>query len=577
MKVKNKAETPQAPSVDPARSWREAIESIVIAVVLAFLFRAFEAEAFVIPTGSMAPTLQGRHKDVECSQCGFQYQAGASVDSEVQKGPVEATRCPMCLFTEEMNPRNPDHYSHTGDRILVNKFAYEAPFGEPKRWDVIVFKYPGNAKQNYIKRLIGLENETIRLFHGDVFVAPAAPDANAPQSFQIARKPPDKLETMLQLVHDTKYLAKTLQDVKWPLHWRPYGNQSTWKSPDAGATYECTATEQTAWLHYGHQYLNFDIWDQILGQQQAGRTLESAQPKVVPITDFYAYNAQSQRASTRSQAFDHPESLGMHWVGDLALEAEIEVVSDAGQVTLDLIEAGRHHTCSLDIATGNATLRIDGGQVPFVDDKGQAAATELHAKTELRGAGSYHLRFANVDNQLVLWVDGDVVAFDHPTTYGPTPDDRPRTSSQDPGDLHPLRVGVQQADVKLTRLRVLRDIYYIATDDQIGSPIDYPQRYGESQIISHLHSPEHWRAGDIFDQRKTVEFAMAKDQFFPLGDNSPYSRDGRMWGAEHYVERDLLIGKAVLIYWPHPWRVRIPGTAVTLPAIPNFRRFALIH
>ena len=47
---------------------RELVESLVVALFLAFLFKTFEAEAFVIPTGSMAPTLMGRHKDVECSQ-----------------------------------------------------------------------------------------------------------------------------------------------------------------------------------------------------------------------------------------------------------------------------------------------------------------------------------------------------------------------------------------------------------------------------------------------------------------------------------------------------------------------------
>ena len=40
-------------------STRDTIESILFAFVLAFMFRTFEAEAFVIPTGSMAPTLYG--------------------------------------------------------------------------------------------------------------------------------------------------------------------------------------------------------------------------------------------------------------------------------------------------------------------------------------------------------------------------------------------------------------------------------------------------------------------------------------------------------------------------------------
>ena len=58
--------------------FRETIESIAIAFVLAFLFRTFEAEAFVIPTGSMAPTLLGQHKDVTCVRCQFPFRVSAS-------------------------------------------------------------------------------------------------------------------------------------------------------------------------------------------------------------------------------------------------------------------------------------------------------------------------------------------------------------------------------------------------------------------------------------------------------------------------------------------------------------------
>ena len=50
---------------------RENIESIAIAVALAFAIRYFVVEAFKIPTGSMAPTLLGEHKDVKCPNCSW--------------------------------------------------------------------------------------------------------------------------------------------------------------------------------------------------------------------------------------------------------------------------------------------------------------------------------------------------------------------------------------------------------------------------------------------------------------------------------------------------------------------------
>src|SRR5271167_1226786 len=82
--------TPAQPTVNTApwvRTLRETVESIVIAFVLAFLFRTFEAEAFVIPTGSMAPTLRGRHRDVECPECHFRYPIGAKREEDDSGGP----------------------------------------------------------------------------------------------------------------------------------------------------------------------------------------------------------------------------------------------------------------------------------------------------------------------------------------------------------------------------------------------------------------------------------------------------------------------------------------------------------
>src|SRR2546430_1176608 len=67
-----KTKTQAAPAATPPKkqdSARDFVEQIVVAFILAFLIRGFEAEAFVIPTGSMAPTLYGQHKEVTCPQC----------------------------------------------------------------------------------------------------------------------------------------------------------------------------------------------------------------------------------------------------------------------------------------------------------------------------------------------------------------------------------------------------------------------------------------------------------------------------------------------------------------------------
>ena len=53
------------------QSVRDTLESIVVAFILAFVFRAFIVEAFVIPTGSMAPTLYGAQLTQTCSNCGY--------------------------------------------------------------------------------------------------------------------------------------------------------------------------------------------------------------------------------------------------------------------------------------------------------------------------------------------------------------------------------------------------------------------------------------------------------------------------------------------------------------------------
>src|SRR5256886_13937776 len=79
------AEKPLQPTAPPAdapistgKGVKETIESILIAFVLAFIFRAFVVEAFVIPTGSMATTLLGAHIRFKCPDCGYDFTVNYS-------------------------------------------------------------------------------------------------------------------------------------------------------------------------------------------------------------------------------------------------------------------------------------------------------------------------------------------------------------------------------------------------------------------------------------------------------------------------------------------------------------------
>lgn len=57
---------------------------------------------------------------------------------------------------------------HDGEYLLIEKLGYR--FGNPSRGDVIVFEYPNNPSVNYVKRIIGLPGETIRIDDGKVFI-----------------------------------------------------------------------------------------------------------------------------------------------------------------------------------------------------------------------------------------------------------------------------------------------------------------------------------------------------------------------------------------------------------------------
>lgn len=113
-------------------------------LLLVFLLRGFVAEPFRIPSGSMYPTLE------------------------------------------------------IGDFLLVNKFAYGfrlpivhtkvVSLGNPERGDIVVFRYPPNPKQNYIKRLIGLPGDQIRYESKKLYVNGVEVVANYAEPYTYTRQ-----------------------------------------------------------------------------------------------------------------------------------------------------------------------------------------------------------------------------------------------------------------------------------------------------------------------------------------------------------------------------------------------------
>lgn len=105
---------------------REYAEAFIIAILLALFIRTFIIQAFKIPSGSMKSTLL------------------------------------------------------VGDHLLVNKFSYGikipfidkyfVKFKKPEKGDVVVFKYPEDENTDFIKRVIGVEGDSIEIKDDQLYI-----------------------------------------------------------------------------------------------------------------------------------------------------------------------------------------------------------------------------------------------------------------------------------------------------------------------------------------------------------------------------------------------------------------------
>jgi signal peptidase I len=530
---------------------RDFLETIVFFLVICvLLLKTFVAEAYVIPTGSMATTLWGNQKDVECPQCGYSFPVNSSSEADTSQGPpvpVTGCTCPNCRY-EITWPVERDEASHTvrvqgpavsgGDRVLVSKCVYDLSLGQPDRQDVVVFKYPRTPQReqsplNYIKRLIGKPGETIGIWYGDLYVAeglhapPGDPalkfelreprhmhidedvallkrDAVAPagdprRQFRIIRKTPAQVLTLRRLVHDNAYVARDLVG-KLPPRWAAdTGSAWTADHPDRPQVFQHTPAERPdiGWLRYRHIL-------RPTGKQSEGR------PEL--ITDFLGYNTGKQG--------DRSGSPPVNWVGDLILECQVEVAQPIGELWLELSRGVDRFQARFHLPSGACTLfRIRGGAQPLASAQ----------PTRLGQPGVHQLRLANVDERLTLWVDGDLpfgdgIVYDPPSQRGPAAN-----------DLEPASVGAFGAAVSVSQLRLWRDTYYTLSAGQADAVLPVNASWG---------NPRDW--GKLRDLPARTMYVQP-GHYLCLGDNSLESSDSRDWGL---VPERLLLGRALLVLYP---------------------------
>ncbi len=511
---------------------KETITSLVIAFMLAFIFRGFVVEGFQIPTGSMAPTLLGKNITYTSPHNGYEWTTGpwnkvgrTNVPTKVQSS-ITVTD-PMTGIDQGENSRK----LSSGDRVFVLK--YLPVLHEPERWDVVVFKNPG-SNENFIKRLVGLPGEQLAFVDGDIFTRKFVQgqtetsgwESWAQEDWSVARKSERVQRVMLQDVSNSRY-APVVADTGYRPPWDGVG--AGWDGVSMGSSYVDSGAGDARLVWNGSR----------------------------PITDRNSYNQIKDRFSLWA---DPNEGLVVgykpFYVSDIALSADIKMGDSTISATPMISARGHQFRAVVDAGAGTAIVEMR------LDAEGEAWVALDSGSFGKRNSGDVvGVEFWHIDQALWLFVDGALVCGGNTDgAYSMSPVERAVAATgmsfEELSAENSLKDGVR-------RPGILADptIYREPTVEWAFSGGGFTlHNVRVRRDISYKNSPRDPVLGGHPEKFPTLN----SDEYFMCGDNSARSQDSRLWTegsivpwVEELVDdrvgmvnRDLVVGKAFVVYWP---------------------------